>query len=233
MKNRMKNIFLILLCGCLAISCQKELDFGSGDITPPNDFPVNDTCFACDYSPICDSSQFNYIDTVNGVAQAKSFLYDVKSDTVVNAVTFKKILELNSNIMNYFSCSNNVLKIYAPSATSTGGTQLSNIIQTPLKSNEPAGTRWKDVIQVTGGSIEYRYTIIEKGITYPVLDSNYTNVIFVRDTAVSIVPLMGEIPFAVRESYYAKGIGMVKVILKDLIIGQTQMVSQLKSYHFR
>lgn len=135
--------------------------------------------------------------------------------------------------MNYFSCSNNVLKIYAPSATSTGGTQLSNIIQTPLKSNEPAGTRWKDVIQVTGGSIEYRYTIIEKGITYPVLDSNYTNVIFVRDTAVSIVPLMGEIPFAVRESYYAKGIGMVKVILKDLIIGQTQMVSQLKSYHFR
>ena len=231
----MKNILYILLFGCLAVSCQKELSFDPNNTTtPPNDFPnTNDSCFTCDYFPVCDSTQQNYIDSMSGTVQTRTLLYDVKTDTVVNGITFKKILNLTDNTMNYYSCTNNVLKIYAPSSTSIGGTQASNITQTPLKSNEPVGTNWKDVLQINGATFEYRYTIIEKGITRQVLDSTYNNVINVRDTAVTIVPLMGEVPFAVRNSYYARGIGLVEVRMIDLMSGQTSLVTQLKSYHFR
>jgi hypothetical protein len=225
-----KKLLLACFCAFTLLSCQKEFSLDDGS-TPIN--PVNGVCFECDYSPICDSTKLVYVDSMMGTATESINIYDLVADTSINALPFKKVKELNTGAVTYFSCNNQVLKGYVYAATSVGGNTVTNIMQTPLKSNEPVGAAWTDVLSANGLDIQYRYKIIEKNITRQVFDSTYNNVIYVRDTTVAEVPVLGEMAFAVRHSYYAKGIGMVEVRMEDLLMGGESLVRKLKSYKIR
>lgn len=175
----------------------------------------------------------NYVDSMMGSATNLNYIYDLLADTNINAKPFKKVKELTTGAVTYFGCSNQVLQGFTYAATSVGGTTVTNIMQTVLKSNEPVGATWTDHLQANGLNIQYRYKIIEKNTTRQVFDSTYTNVIYVRDTTVAEVPLMGEMAFAVRHMYYAKGIGMIESRMEDLFMGGDMMVRKLKSYDIR
>ncbi|MBC7933899.1 MAG: hypothetical protein H7Y86_00875 [Rhizobacter sp.] len=236
----MRKFLLTALCGFLLTACQKELSFetaidpGSNPGGNPGNNPgSNVVCFACDYSPICDGTKMNYIDTMSGVATPMNFLYDVLTDTTVAGATYKKIKETNSGQVAYLSCDNNVVRTYINSGVTVGGNTVTGITQTPVKANEPVGATWKDFIVNNGQTIEYRYSIIQKNITRQVYDSLYTNVIYVRDTTVLIVPVIGEIVSAVRHSYFSKGIGQVEVRIEDLFTGTPGFVRKLKTYKIR
>lgn len=232
-KPKIKTVRKILLgaiCTLLLISCQKEFSLDEGTV-PVN--PGNAVCFECDYAPICDSTKMNYIDSAMGTATELNYVYDLLADTSINATPFKKVKELTTGATTYFSCVNQVLKGFTYAATSVGGTTVTNITQTPLKSNEAVGATWTDVLSANGLDIQYRYTIVQKNITRQVFDSTYTNVIYVRDTTVAEVPILGEMAFAVRHAYYAKGIGMVEIRMEDLLMGGESLVRKLKSYDIR
>jgi hypothetical protein len=228
--STVKKSLLFALCGLLLISCQKEFSLDEG--APPVN-PGNSICFECDYSPICDSTEMKYVDSSMGTATELYYVYDLLSDTTINGLSFKKTKELNSGAITYFSCVNQVLKGFTYTATSVGGTTVTNIMQTPLKSNEAVGASWTDVLNANGLSIEYRYKIIQKNISRQVFDSTYSNVIYVRDTTVATVPLIGEMAFGVRHMYYAKGIGMIEARMEDLILGGESLVRKLKTYRIR
>ncbi|RYY65917.1 MAG: hypothetical protein EOO13_16510 [Chitinophagaceae bacterium] len=239
----MKNLLLLAISGLLLTSCQKELSFETFNppgTTPPSTnpgtpgtTPTGNVCFTCDYSPICDGTKLNYIDSMSGTATQMNILYDILGDSTVNGAPFKKIKDVTSGQVAYFNCDNNVVRAYIASGTTAGGATVTGIMQTPLKANEPVGATWKDVIINNGQTIEYRYKIIQKNITRQVMDSTYSNVIYTRDTTVLIVPMLGELPSAVRHTWFAKGIGQVEVRMEDLMSGMTIMVRKLKTYQIR
>ena len=240
----MRNFLLLIISGFVLMSCQKELSFEVGSNPPPVDpgggnpgggggTGGSGTCFTCDYSPICDGTKLNYIDSMGGTATPFNILYDVQGDSTVAGVSRKKIKDMNSGQIAYFNCTNNVVSAYISMGITTGGNTITGITQTPLKANEPVGATWKDILINAGQTIEYRYSIIEKNITRQVMDSTYSNVIYVRDTTVLLVPVLGEMPSAVRHSWFAKGIGQVEVRMEDLFTGSTGLVRKLKSYRIR
>lgn len=238
----MKKILPVFICAIIAMSCQKEFSEETGTIptTPTTPTtpgtpgtPANIVCFECEYNPICDSTKLVYMDTVFGNASVLTYIYDVLGDTTIAGVANKKVKELNSGQTAYFSCSNNIVRAFFYSGTTVGGNNISNITQTPVKANEPVGATWTDVINNNGQTIEYRYTIIAKNTTRQVLDSTYSNVIYVRDTTVLIAPGIGEIPSAIRHSYFAKGIGQVEVNIEDITTGSPGSQRKLKSYKIR
>lgn len=238
----MKKILPAFICALIALSCQKELseEYGTLPTTPTTPTtpgtpgtPANTICFECEYNPICDSTRLVYMDTVFGNASVLTYVYDVLGDTTIGGVANKKVKELSSGQVAYFSCSNNIVRAFFYAGTTVGGSSITNITQTAVKANEPVGATWKDIINNNGQMIEYRYTIIAKNTSRQVLDSTYSNVIYVRDTTVSIVPGIGEIPAAIRHAYYAKGIGLVEVNIEDIATGSPGSQRKLKSYKIR
>lgn len=227
-----KGILFFIAIIVFSISCQKELNFNTED----NSSGL--TCIECEYMPICDSSKFSFIDsTGSGSSVQRDIVYDVASDTTVSGVIFKKILESGSNTSIYLSCINNTLLNFTPTPTGIGGVILNNITRTPLKANEAVNGVWQDEVLATGFSVQVRYKIIEKGSTRQVLDSTYRDVIYVRDTTVLIMPLLGELPAFVQKVYYAKGIGPIETINEqiDPLFGTTSLIlhRKLKSYRIR
>ena len=233
----MRKILPALICALMALSCQKELSEEDGlnpPPPPPDPTPTNTICFDCDYNPICDSTKLVYMDTTFGNASVLTFVYDLLGDTTIGGVSNKKVKELNSGQVSYFGCSNNIVKLFTYGITGVGGTSLSNITLTGVKANEPVGATWTDAINNGAGQmVEYRYTLVAKNTTRQVLDSTYSNVIYVRDTAVLIAPGLGEIPSAIKHAYYAKGIGLVEVNIEDIQTGSPGSQRKLKSYKIR
>lgn len=229
----MNKIFLFLISSfTFLVSCQKELNFDALGSSS------GQGCINCEYMPVCDSSKFSFIDSMAlGSPVQRNFVYDVGSDTAVNGVIFKKIIETGTNTSTYLSCVNNTLVNFIPTPTGIGGVVINNITQTPLKANEVVNAVWQDEVQATGFSVQFRYKMIEKGTTRQVLDSTYRDVIYVRDTAVLIMPLIGELPAMVQKIYYAKGIGPIETIREqiDPLFGTASLIShrKLKSYRIR
>lgn len=206
-------------------SCQKEVSFEAVHNLSDT------TCLGCSYFPVCDSSMYVYKDSGMLSNETTSFLL-YKGDTTISSKSFNKYIDSVSRMNQYLNCDNGVLTIFTTGMTSMGGTSVSNVTMVPLKSNEPVGATWQDNLTANGMTITYNYKVIEKGITRHVLDSNYTNVIYVRDTGMAVVPIMGNMPFAVRHNYYARNVGLIESTTESILFGTptVALVRKLKSY---
>ncbi|MFZ1528207.1 MAG: hypothetical protein WAT19_05630 [Ferruginibacter sp.] len=230
----MNKLYLCLIfMVAITSSCQKELSFdGAG--TGPTD---NLVCLTCDYMPMCDSTRLNYVDSMAGTGTNRSFVYDVTADTVINGAVFKKIKEVGSGQSTYMNCDGNVISNFIATGTSMGGAVITNYMQIALKANEAVGATWQDQFVVNGLTTVSRYQIIEKNITRQVFDSTYTNVIYVRDTMVTVVPLLGETILAVRKNYIARGVGLIESVSEQIDPftgnGIPFFIRKLKSYRIR
>ncbi len=222
-------IFLIVI----ASSCQKELNFEGGGAPPTG----NLVCLTCDYMPMCDSTRLNFVDSTGGTGTDRSFVYDVNADTTINGAAFKKIKEVGSGQNTYLNCDGNVISNFIASGTGIGGSVITNYMQIALKANEAVGATWSDQFVANGLTTVSRYQIIEKNITRQVFDSTYSNVIYVRDTMVVVVPILGETILAVRKNYFARGIGLIESVSEqiDPFSGNAIpfFIRKLKSYRIR
>lgn len=231
----MKNLILLAFCAITLLACQKELSLEPGGNTPINPLPPpppgsSTNCLSCEYLPVCDGTKYVFQDSSAGVTRLDSTVLDFLADTTITNVPFKKIKDIPTNQNFYYSCTNNVFQVFSYQLTGTGGTTLSNLRLTLFKSNEPVGTRWKDEVNNAGTITEFRYVLAGKNLTRQVLGTTYTNVIQVIDTAVTIVPLIGEIPGAIRTIYYARAVGVIESNIIDVFTGSMILNRKLKSY---
>ena len=82
---------------------------------------------------------------------------------------------------------------------------------TLVKSNEPVGTTWRDVLPIPNNQTEINeYTIIAKGLTRTVAGITYNNVIQLRQEVSSTY--YGTTPYMHIDQYMAKGVGLIESI---------------------
>ena len=99
---------LLLLATILSLflaGCKKEYSYEGGYI--------NDNCINCAYLPVCDSSQFTYIDsTVAGVDTVRTMMF-ILGDTLINGNKFSKITPLAAFSQGLlYNCNNQEYKSF-------------------------------------------------------------------------------------------------------------------------
>jgi hypothetical protein len=84
----MKYLLTIVLLGCLAIACQKEIGFGNGSGATQT---TSVRCTSCSYLPVCDSTKLSYIDSsASGIDTIASTLA-ILGDTTINGRKFTRV----------------------------------------------------------------------------------------------------------------------------------------------
>jgi hypothetical protein len=190
-------------------------------------------CKSCSYVPMCDGSSYTYIDTTaSGVNPPSVSNLTFLIDTTIDGAAYKKFSSSgNGNI--YYNCLAGVSTIVTFNSTSMGGVSVARIDQTLLKANSPVGTTWQNSINLGSGiTAQYDWSIVAKGIPHTVLGISFPDVIQVHLSMSTIVPLVGTIPSAEGDYYYAKNVGLVDNELYDISSGipVLQLHRVLQSY---
>jgi len=244
----MRYILSILLLGILAVSCQKEIQFGNGT----NQNPLV-RCTTCSYLPVCDSTKLTYVDsTAAGVDTTQSTLI-ILGDTTINGRKFTKVSP--SSVFSQgllYNCDGGDYRIYQP--VPDLGINIDSLIQslglpigtvpipshiqtTILKSGANAGATWSDTVfqfsplPLFNVVAKLHYKLEQKGIQRSVLGKLYNNVIRVTSKLNIVIPLM-PLPLDITIDYYfAEGIGIIET--KTTNNGIVQAQSKLYQYKIK
>ncbi|HEY0731117.1 MAG TPA: hypothetical protein VGD33_01765 [Chitinophagaceae bacterium] len=244
---------LLLLATILSLflaGCKKEYSYEGGYI--------NDNCINCAYLPVCDSSQFTYIDsTVAGVDTVRTMMF-ILGDTLINGSKFSKITPLaafsegllyncyNQEYKSFFSIAGlgvnldsivNELSLILPLPVPIPP----NLIQIPesalitfLKVNASVNSTWMDTLINVGlppllsGYVGLEHKILAKNVTRMTFQNSFGNVIHVQST-LRIVTSLTTIPVDLSiDTYFAKDVGIIEMEVKNA--GETQILSKLYEY---
>ncbi|MFT3933381.1 MAG: hypothetical protein QM726_07200 [Chitinophagaceae bacterium] len=217
-------------------SCQKQLQFDTAD-TGNNNNNGNNTgsssdCKACVYFPMCDGSQYSYIDTISGAASVRTSTIKIAKDTTIDSKSFQKVYTAESpSTYQYYNCTDGLTRIIAYNGTTLNGNTITVIDLRLISANQPVGTTWTDKItNPLGQEVDYVNTIKSKGISKTVNGQTFSDVIFVEvETGVNAPPI-GYFNTNITEYYYAKGVGLVETVLRDATTGAIFQHSVIKSY---
>ena len=230
----MKNLVAVLLIAAslFAVSCQKEI---TGEILPVvpgggsgGTGGTLDKCITCDYFPICNKMWYEYVDSSgSGLITTRDTLYLVK-DTVIKTIAYTKI-RTAPNVNQYYSCIGGVVRAYGVTVDITSGAQAFTDL-TMLKSTQPIGTTWTDLVTNFGTTAEYKFTIDSKA-PLSVSGKTYNDVIKVKLITSALVFGIS-IPTVETDYYYAKDVGLVYAYVLDLLNGE-ESSRTLKSYFIK
>jgi hypothetical protein len=234
------KITAALLAWVFFSSCQKDVSdesytlsngvtaSGAGGTLPgggTNTSTTNQTnCKACNYYPICSGSVYNYSDTSAGssVGVASNYTLTYVKDTTIENKIYQKIKGAGQQ-NTYFNCTAGVSTTIVLNGTTTGGTTLPYVKITTLKSNEPVGASYSDIISNAGQDAVYTYTIVSKGNSRTVAGKTYADVIHVKEQ--TTIDFLGNItPAGKSEYYFAKGVGLIESISFDDFNGGAQIL---------
>lgn len=193
----MRILFLYLCLLFFCISCKKK------PIQDDNPVGVNSKCKDCAYYPVCDGQTYTYEKITNGgtISELKDTFRYIK-DTIVNSVTFKKILvsHINASQFTYLSCMGGAVKEL-----------LAYAVLTTLDPNLAVNGQWIDTIIYPSGIIDiYKSTIKEKNISRTVNNRNFSDVIHVLLEGSRFYPTIGNTTLDNIDSYYASGVGLIE-----------------------
>lgn len=251
----MKTTVCALFALLLLWGCQKEVSYEGG--VPP----TIRKCIDCPYLPICDSSQFVYVNTsARGVDTVRSVVH-VLGDTVINGQQYNSVSAFGafSNGL-YYNCPNAEYRAFLQTAglginidsalhalTQQMPNLPANLIHVPdrylatiLKANANVGDTWTDTVYsvslpaVASALVAMDYTLQEKGISYTVLGNNYSNVMHVKAVMrlnVSSLIQLPPVPQVNVTTDYYLSKGVGLIEMKVTNNGNTQLLSQLFSYH--
>ncbi|MBA2746349.1 MAG: hypothetical protein H0U44_09005 [Flavisolibacter sp.] len=215
-------------------SCKKEYSFEGGNFK---------NCISCTYLPVCDSSQYVYVDsTPTSVDTLHNTMY-ILGDSTINGKLFKKVSGFATfNTGLYANCDNQDYRLLFPLAAL--GLNLDSIVndllqQVPipippglisvpstvetsvLKANLPTNSTWTDVIyQVNipflfSFSMGLEYTLLEKNVPRTVYQKTYNDVIHVK-SVLKINSTQINIPLDFEIDYYfAKDVGIIEVHITE------------------
>ncbi|HEY0750323.1 MAG TPA: hypothetical protein VGD26_04170, partial [Chitinophagaceae bacterium] len=230
--------------------CKKEYSYEGG---------YSDAyCINCSYLPVCDSSEFIYVDsTVAGVDTTRTLMF-ILGDTLINGNKFSKITPLaaysegliyncdNQEYKTFFTISRlginidsivNELSLILPLPVPIPP----NLIQIPesalitfLKVNASVNSTWMDTLINVGlppllsGYVGLEHKILAKNVTRMVFQNSFGNVIHVQST-LRIVTSLTTIPVDLSiDTYFAKDVGIIEMEVKNA--GETQILSKLYEY---
>lgn len=186
------------------VSCQKEIDDPLSAVPNNNNNSNNNgDCKTCNiYYPYCDSSTYTYVDTMPGSVQTSTQTLQFIGDTLVDGKLFSKVQGRPTDPISYHNCAGGVTTVFGipPSGN--------RVTQTILKSNEPVGATWIDVVTNGGQSFDYTSTIISKSLQKTVLSVPYNDVIQVHVT-VSADIAGSTLVMAESDYFYAPNIGLI------------------------
>ncbi len=208
-------------------SCQKDFseEYGTAQtttITNTNDLGVNN-CKASPYFPVCTGSAYNYTESRGAIAPGNelgapnNYTLQYLGDTTIENKIYQKIKSYGTVVVFYNSTDAVLSQIVLNENVQTNGA-IPYYKFTLVKSNEPVGATWRDVLSLPANQTETNdYTIIAKGITRTVFGTTYNDVIHIRqDVRYS---LYGNTIYTHMDKYMAKGIGLIESITYDDLNG--------------
>lgn len=223
------NLISIILFTLCLTSCQKELSFENSNSSNGNG--SSSDCKGCNYFPLCKGSTYNYSDTILGVVSERNAVYDIIKDTTIAGKTFVKYTTGDGSFA-YYNCSNGESRNIVYNAIGMQNTLADKIDLIMIKENAPVGASWIDVVtNQMNQEIEYRDTIMEKGISKTVIDKNFADVIHVKTISGVVLPQpIGFFPFTQSDYYFAKNVGLVDAVTTDINSATVIQHTVLKSY---
>lgn len=225
--------FILPVCIGFALlfsSCQKEFIDESGATAGGGSSAT--ACKDCLYFPTCNNSVYTYKDSSAGAAPTTTtdtlrFL----KDTLINALTFRKVRQGNSAQVPFFiNCTNGVVKNITYNGVSVGGTTLQKVEIIVLKYNEALNAQWTDTLNIQGQQALYKSTLKEKNISYTVAGRVYPDVMHVSTVLGQNVPIIGFTALATTEYYFAKGVGLIESKTINNLSGDLVLKRSLQSF---
>ena len=243
-------LLLATILSLILAGCKKEYSYEGGY--------SNTNCINCAYLPVCDSSQFTYIDsTVAGVDTVRTMMF-LLGDTLINGNRFSKITPLaafsegllyncyNQEYKSFFSIAGlgvnldsviNELLLTLPLPVPVPP----NLIQVPesalitfLKVNASVNATWMDTLinfglpPLLSGYVGLEHKIISKNATRMVFQNSFGDVIHVQSTF-NVVTSITSIPVDLSiDTYFAKDVGIIEMEVKNA--GESQVLSKLYKY---
>jgi len=234
----LQSILILLLIYSL-YGCKKDYSKEGGE-------PLSSiNCINCTYLPLCDSSQFVYIDSVAGVVDTTRNEMFILGDTLINSKKFYKVSPLAAfNQGLFYNCDNQEYKLLISlSAFGVNIDSLKNVmlgmIQLPfpvppefinipdkqlitvLKANAAVSAKWTDTIASAGIPFVYfafvgmEHQLLEKNVQRTVLQKTYSNVMHVQSKPVASIP-GADFPVEYQvDIYFAKDVGIIEMEVRN------------------
>ncbi len=214
-------------------SCQKEMSYetGTGSGTGTGGSPSNIDCKNCIYVPMCDGAWYSYNDTISGTAQIVSDTLLYVKDTSIDSKTFKVFFSKTQFNNTYTNCTNGESRVISYNNIGVGGSSVSKIDLILLKANLAVNGTWTDSIK-NGASqtVLYIDSIKEKGVTRTINGQAFNDVIRVHIEIGIVFPPLGFVVTNTGDYYYAKGVGLVEVLVLDATSGMVVEHRTIKNY---
>jgi hypothetical protein len=218
----MKIRFITALAAvALLTSCQKDFSAEYGALPQTNATTTNNAlgvnnCKASPYFPVCTGSQYHYTDTRGAIATgtdlgaANNYTLNYVGDTTIENKTYQKIKGISAQAI-YYNSTNGVLSQIVLNENIVTNTTTPYYKFTIVKSNEPVGATWSDVLVLANSANEINdYKIIAKGISRTVSGIVYNDVIQIRQDITSAT--YGISPYMHIDQYMAKGVGLIESV---------------------
>ena len=246
----MKYFFAFTIACCFFFACKREVS-GEGEKFV--------RCTSCSYLPVCDSSQFVYVDSAAAGADTTESTMAILGDTSINGRKYQKVTAFASfNEGLLYNCDGGDYRIYqrVPNLGINidslmqalvqqiglpfpiGPVQVPSYIETTiLKSNAAAGTAWSDTVFKYTPNPLFRvvakldYKIEEKNVQRTVFATTYNNVIHVSSKLNISIPLVTPPNNFAVDYYFANNVGMIEA--KVMNNGMLQAQSKLYSYKIK
>jgi hypothetical protein len=241
---------LLVTVTVVFFSCKKEYSNEGGLISKKQ-------CVKCSYLPVCDSSEFVYVDSsINGIDTVTSYV-SIKGDTIISGKKFTKVSALSTfeNGLLY-NCENEDYKFLlsladlglnmdsifkALQTTSLPVPIPPNLLNIPqqfqislLKASLPVNASWTDTLYsfnipfIANFFAGIQSKILEKNVQRVVFTKTYSNVIHVQSKLVTASNLI-TIPRAFSiDIFFAKDVGIIEMqVYNDQVL---QLLNRLYSY---
>jgi hypothetical protein len=230
----MKLRFIVAIASAaLFTSCQKDFSEEYGTISQSINTATaaslgSNNCKASAYFPICSGSEYHYTDTRGRLSLGSSvgapidYTLTYLGDTTIDRLIYQKI-KGTGNQVSFYNNGNGALTQLILNRNSLTNAAVPYYKFTIVKSNEPVGATWRDVILLPNDPSEiHDYTIIAKGLTRTVFGITYNDVIQIRENISSAN--YGTAPYLYINQYMAKGVGLIESVSSNDLAGTSIMV---------
>lgn len=229
MMKQILQMLTLLSLTVLIVRCQRELSY---DVVKDNRKCVN-----CDYLPVCDSSNFVYVDSTATGIDTNRNIVRILRDSVIGGKKFTAVTTFGFfNSGAWYNCDGGDYQTII--STSDLGIDIDSLINvllgglpippgtinfpkkitiTALKSNVAAGTTWKDDIYklnvppLLNIAVTLDSKLVEKLSSKTVLGKSYPDVLHVQSKLNVVSSLGGGVPLNFSlEVFYARGVGIIE-----------------------
>jgi hypothetical protein len=232
---KLKFLAIVILSGLL-VACQKEISLENGVIPTGSGGGGVSTvdCKSCLYIPYCSGSWYKFADTLQGglITSETTDTATLVKDTTINSKIFQKFRSSPTGAFIYYNCTAGASNLISYNATTSGGStvQVADILL--LKANEAVGGTWTyNITNPAGQPVEYKNTIVAKGISKVVNGRTFPDVIHVSTIVSITLPLLGSITTNEADYFYAKGVGLIEYENRDGVLGGVIQKRAIKDFY--